>query len=227
MFLNFFLLLLSVCRFYLKLTFARFAFLHSVYNASRERNDDLTHLMHAKLGSGSNVLCYVICIALHGWESAFYVSSLCSFSQHGEESLGWNSKGNEYPRMRYFLSDLVDEQKFCVECNSLFLALIISCLLARSLVCWLSMYLYFRSENNKEEKHQHLNPYGSLCHQNHKVPFVCTRTQIKIVFNLYFFFSLYLLPSRVRTLARALASLDFILHCFFFSSFESPRLKQI
>lgn len=71
----------------------------------------IAHSMHAELGSGSNVIC-----ALHGWESAFYEWVRCvhSFSQHEAESLGWNSKGNEYPRMpRYFFCQLlVDVQKF-------------------------------------------------------------------------------------------------------------------
>lgn len=76
--------------------------------------------------------CYIMCEHCMVERAHFMCErSLCfamtfTFSQNMVESLGWNSKGNEYPRMRYLLSELVDvQQKKNLLDVSLFLALIV------------------------------------------------------------------------------------------------------
>lgn len=54
-----------------------------------------------KAGSGSYVHRSHSNIQMHGWESAFYECRI--FFTIGSISLGWNLKGNEYPRTRYFV----------------------------------------------------------------------------------------------------------------------------
>lgn len=52
---------------------------------------------------------WIECYTMHGWESAFYECCVCIYRVFSQlvASLGWNFKGNEYPRTRYSLSDCV------------------------------------------------------------------------------------------------------------------------